>query len=72
MRKRYTKKRYTKKIQNYYLVGGGKFESSLDYWNDLFNAAEIDKLDQLKTKLQDIINSSATSSSPKEMVYVNL
>ena len=65
-KKSYTKKGYTKKRQNYYLVGGRKFDPSLAYWNNLFTESEIDKLFQLRTKLQKIMTSGATSSSPKE------
>ena len=65
-KKGYTKKGYTKKRQNYYLIGGGQFDPSLYYWNNLFTESEIDKLFQLRTKLQEIMTSGATSSSPKE------
>jgi len=61
--------RNKRRKRNYYLTGGGgaQFLDGLEYWNAIFNPDEIEKLNKLKTEIQDLFTNKNAEAS-----YTNL
>jgi hypothetical protein len=54
--------RNKRRKRNYYLTGGAQFPNELKYWNEFFNADEIEKLNKLRTEIQDLFTRSPEAS----------
>jgi hypothetical protein len=54
--------RNKRRKRNYYLTGGAQFPAGLEYWNEFFNDDDIEKLNKLRTEIQDLFTGSPEES----------